>query len=143
MFKIDWLITSTLSMVRATTLPLLLALLVLPGVGAVYSPLAHADDDSGEVMSGYASFYSDSFEGQQTANGDIFSNSKMTAAHLSLPFGSRVKVTNLRNGRSAVVTINDRGPYVENRLIDLSREAARRLGMVNHGVQRVRLEVID
>ncbi|MGJ8515510.1 Endolytic peptidoglycan transglycosylase RlpA [Carnimonas sp. R-84981] len=94
-------------------------------------------------MRGRASFYADWFEGRTTANGETFSNNDMTAAHRSLPFGTKVQVTNLRNGRNAIVTINDRGPYVGNRLIDLTHKAASRLGMVEHGVQQVRLKVLD
>ncbi|MGJ8525675.1 Endolytic peptidoglycan transglycosylase RlpA [Halomonadaceae bacterium LMG 33818] len=95
------------------------------------------------IQRGRASFYSNWFNGRRTASGDIFSNSKMTAAHMTLPFGTRVQVTNLRNGRKAIVTINDRGPYVSHRIIDLSRAAAEHLHMVDSGVQHVQLKILN
>lgn len=105
--------------------------------------VAEGHTETPEVQHGRASFYSNWFNGRRTASGDIFSNSKMTAAHMSLPFGTRVQVTNLRNGRKAIVTINDRGPYVPHRIIDLSRAAAEHLHMVDSGVQHVRLKILD
>lgn len=89
---------------------------------------------------GTASYYGPGFHGRRTANGERFDMNGLTAAHRSLPFGTRLKVTNEKNGRSVVVRINDRGPFVGNRIIDLSRGAAARLGMVNDGLARVRLE---
>ncbi len=97
----------------------------------------------GTVFRGKASFYHDKFEGRQTANGEIFSQSKFTAAHKTLSFGTKLKVTNLRNGRQAIVVINDRGPFVAGRIIDLSRAAAEQLDMINEGVADVECEVID
>ncbi|WP_424120961.1 septal ring lytic transglycosylase RlpA family protein [Robiginitalea sp.] len=90
-----------------------------------------------------ASFYSDSFEGKLTANGEIFSNSKMTAAHRTLPFDTRVRVTNLGNGKVAVVRITDRGPFVEGRILDVSLAAATRLDFVDDGLAEVRLDLLD
>ncbi len=78
-----------------------------------------------------------------TASGEIFTSAEFTAAHKTLPFNTRVRVTNLANGRSVVVRINDRGPFKPGRVIDLSRVAAQRLDMVGSGVARVRLEVLD
>ena len=92
---------------------------------------------------GLASFYSDKFEGKKTASGELYTASKMTAAHRTLPFGTRVKVTNLSNNRSVVVTVNDRGPFVKNRVIDLSRAAAKKLGYIEQGVAEVKLEPIS
>lgn len=92
---------------------------------------------------GFASFYADKFEGRLTANGDIFSQSKMTCAHKSLPFGTKLKVTNLSNDKSVIVTVNDRGPYVKNREIDLSKSAAKRLNIINQGVAKVRIEIVN
>lgn len=92
------------------------------------------------TWTGTASWYGPGFAGRRTASGDVFDPSALTAAHLTLPFGTRVRVTNLANGRSVVVRINDRGPYVAGREIDLSRAAARRLGI--DGTARVRLEVL-
>jgi rare lipoprotein A len=96
-----------------------------------------------QVQVGKASFYADKFEGSPTASGEKYKHNKLTAAHKSLPFGTRVKVTNVANDQSVDVIINDRGPYVENRIIDLSKSAAEKLGFVNLGLAEVRLEVLD
>jgi rare lipoprotein A len=90
---------------------------------------------------GTASWYGEQFEGKQTASGERFEMRDFTAAHPSLPLGSFVKVTNLRNGKAVVVRINDRGPFVDNRIIDVSYTAARALGFKERGVQRVRLDL--
>jgi len=89
---------------------------------------------------GSASFYHPDFDGRETASGQAFSSRLMTAAHRTLEFGTRVRVTNLENLRSVIVTINDRGPYVKGRIIDLSRRAAAALGFVRDGITRVRVE---
>ena len=89
--------------------------------------------------SGIASYYS---QGQRTASGARFNPSAMTAAHRSLPFGTKVRVTNRRNGRSVVVTINDRGPFIRGRVIDLSRGAAQVIGMTGAGLAPVKLDVL-
>ncbi|HMR30349.1 MAG TPA: septal ring lytic transglycosylase RlpA family protein [Geminicoccaceae bacterium] len=89
---------------------------------------------------GRASWYGPGFHGRTTASGDVFDQRLLTAAHRRLPLGTRVTVTNLENGKSISVAINDRGPYVGGRVLDLSKEAARRLGMVDDGVVRVRIE---
>ena len=89
---------------------------------------------------GRASWYGPGFHGRQTASGDRFDQNDQTAAHRKLPLGSEVTVTNLENGRKVTVQINDRGPYVKGRHIDLSKAAARKLGMVGDGVVRVRIE---
>ena len=89
---------------------------------------------------GYASYYSDKFNGKQTSNGEVFNNSKYTAAHKKLPFGTMVRVTNLNNGKSVVVRINDRGPFVAGRIIDLSKAAATTLGMINAGTVKVSIQ---
>ncbi|MCK5090469.1 MAG: septal ring lytic transglycosylase RlpA family protein [Hyphomicrobiaceae bacterium] len=89
--------------------------------------------------SGIASYY---WQGQQTASGARFNPSAMTAAHRSLPFGTKVRVTNRRNGRSVVVTINDRGPFIRGRVIDLSRGAAQVIGMTGAGLAPVSLDVL-
>lgn len=92
---------------------------------------------------GYASWYGPNFHGKQTANGERFNQNAMTAAHPTLPFGTRVRVTNLENGRRVIVRINDRGPFKDkSRIIDLSRAAAERLDFIRQGLTRVRLEVI-
>jgi len=89
---------------------------------------------------GAASFYHAFFDGRKTASGATFDSSLLTAAHRTLGFGTRVRVTNLVNLRSVIVTINDRGPYVNGRIIDLSRRAAAALGFIQEGIARVRVE---
>lgn len=96
-----------------------------------------------QVQTGKASFYADKFDGSPTASGEKYKRNKLTAAHKSLPFGTKVKVINLANNQSVEVIINDRGPYVEDRIIDLSKLAAEKLGFVNQGLADVRLEVLD
>jgi rare lipoprotein A len=91
---------------------------------------------------GLASHYGPEWDGRRTASGEIFHNSALTAAHRTLPFGTRVRVTLLSTGKSVTVRINDRGPFVKGRIIDLSDEAARRIGMGSRGVAPVRLEVL-
>ena len=92
---------------------------------------------------GLASHYARRFEGRRTASGEPYDERELTGAHRTLPLGSKVKVTNLLNGRSVMVTINDRGPYMRRREIDLSYGAARVLGMVRRGVARVRIELVE
>lgn len=102
--------------------------------------LAASNPAAADTSTGVASFY---WQGRSTASGERFNPSAMTAAHRSLPFGTKVRVTNLRNGRSVVVRINDRGPFVRGRVIDVSRAAAGELGFTGSGVTRVSLAVID
>lgn len=89
---------------------------------------------------GLASWYGPGFHGRTTASGARFDQNELTAAHRKLPLGSEVKVTNVENGRSIVVEINDRGPYIDGRVIDLSKAAAARLGIIEEGVAQVRIE---
>ena len=91
------------------------------------------------IQNGQASYYADKFVGRKTANGETFRQRKRTAAHRTLPFGTKVKVKNLSNGRTVKVRINDRGPYAAGRIIDLSKKAARKLGMVKQGVSNVQI----
>jgi rare lipoprotein A len=91
---------------------------------------------------GYASYYGSEFQGRPTASGVPYDEHRLTAAHRALPFGTRVQVTNLGNGRSTVVTINDRGPVPRDRVIDVSRRAARKLGFEQAGTARVRVKVL-
>jgi rare lipoprotein A len=100
-------------------------------------------DTSGYVEQGRASWYGQPFHGRRAANGEIYDMYKMTAAHRTLPFETIVRVTNLVNGLSADVRITDRGPFVENRIIDLSRAAADAIDMVRAGVEDVRVVVIS
>ena len=96
-----------------------------------------------QVQVGKASFYADKFEGSPTASGEKYRASRLTAAHKTLPFGTKVRVTNLANNESVVVTINDRGPFVEGRIIDVSKSAAERLSFFNQGTAEVKLEIVD
>ena|SRR5688572_16214053 len=112
------------------------------------SPPASTDDGaptgpvSQATLDGVASYYGKEHHGKKTANGEVFDMHKLTAAHRSLPFGTQVKVTNLSNQRSVTVRINDRGPYYQGRIIDLSQAAAERLGMITAGISKVKVEVL-
>jgi rare lipoprotein A len=101
-------------------------------------PRAAPPAERGQV--GVASFYAHRLHGRRTASGARYDERALTCAHRTLPFGTRVRVTALETGRSVVVTVNDRGPFARGRIVDLSREAARRLGMLGSGVARVRVE---
>jgi rare lipoprotein A len=92
---------------------------------------------------GVASYYAAKFENRKTANGERFKADGLTAAHRTLPIGTMVRVTNLRNHRSVVVRINDRGPFSHKRIIDLSPAAARELGIRNQGLMRVKIEALS
>ena len=105
-----------------------------------YSPVSAKSTFS---SSGVASYYGPGFHGRRTANGERFDMHAMTAAHRTLPFGTLVKVTNLSNGKSTVVRVNDRGPYVGNRVIDLSVAAAKEIGSTHSGTALVNLEVLN
>jgi len=98
--------------------------------------------DGKKRYTGYASWYGEEFHGRKTANGEIFNMYSLTAAHRSLPFNSIVEVKNLENGKKVVVRINDRGPFVRGRIIDLSYAAAKKIGCVDAGVVKVRLKVL-
>lgn len=91
---------------------------------------------------GIASYYGKKFHKKRTANGEIFNMYKVSAAHKSYPLGTKVRVTNLENGKSIKLVINDRGPFVKGRIIDLSYRAARKLDFVNQGTTKVRIDVI-
>jgi rare lipoprotein A len=116
--------------------PVVLALSI--AVVALFAAPVFADQE----MEGIASWYGGKFHGRLTSSGEVFDTNEMTAAHRDLPFGTLVRVTNLDNGRSTIVKINDRGPFVEGRIIDLSRAAAEALDMLATGVARVSLEIV-
>jgi len=97
----------------------------------------------GYTQKGIASYYHDSLHGLTTANGEIYNKWVRSAAHKSLPLGTKVRVTKLNNGRSIVVRINDRGPFIKGRIIDLSRKAAQDLGIIKSGVAKVKVEVLS
>ncbi len=98
--------------------------------------------DSRAIGSGMASYYGAGFAGRPTASGERFNPSALTAAHRTLPFGTRLKVTNPHNGRSVVVRVNDRGPFSRGRVIDLSQEAARQIGLIQQGHGVVQLAAL-
>ncbi|MEB0044239.1 MULTISPECIES: septal ring lytic transglycosylase RlpA family protein [unclassified Pseudomonas] len=100
-------------------------------------------DPHGYDQTGTASYYGAKHQGKRTASGEPFNQNALTAAHRQLPFGTRVKVTNLNNNKSCVVRINDRGPHTRGRLIDLSRQAAQQLGMLGSGTAQVRVQALD
>ncbi|OOH89079.1 hypothetical protein BMT54_07445 [Pasteurellaceae bacterium 15-036681] len=91
---------------------------------------------------GIATYYANKFNGRKTASGAIFDNKKLTAAHRSLPFGTQVRVTALWNNQSVIVTINDRGPFSKGYIIDVSKAAAAKIGLINKGVGKVKIEVL-
>jgi len=103
---------------------------------------AGARAPAGYAEEGNASWYGEPFHGRRGANGEVYDMHKLTAAHRTLPFETRVRVTNLNNGKSTTVRITDRGPFVENRVIDLSLAAAREIGLVGPGTAPVRVEVL-
>ncbi|MDN5202567.1 septal ring lytic transglycosylase RlpA family protein [Fulvivirgaceae bacterium BMA10] len=92
---------------------------------------------------GMASFYNDKFEGKKTASGEKYKASKFTAAHKSLKFNTLIKVTNLKNKKTVIVRVNDRGPFKKNRIVDVSKAAARKLNMEQDGIVNVKIEVVE
>lgn len=119
------------------------ALLLLLAMAASLPGCASRRHGWPEEETGLASWYGPGYHGKLAADGSRYNQRKLTAAHRVLPFGTVVQVTNLENGRTVKVRITDRGPFVEGRIIDLSRKAARKLKMVDRGVVRVRLEVLE
>ena len=108
-------------------------------MGQSYTPR----EDYGYVETGMASWYGDDFHNKRTANGETYDMRAVTAAHRTLPLPSIVRVTNLENGRSIIARVNDRGPYVKNRIIDLSEKGAELLGYKNKGTTKVKVEVLE
>ena len=103
----------------------------------------NADREFHMFEEGVASYYADEYNGRLTANGETYDMNRLTAAHNSLPFNTKVRVTNSRNKKSVVVRINDRGPFKDNRIIDLSLAAAKEIGLIAPGTAPVRLEVLE
>jgi len=96
----------------------------------------------GTRIVGFASWYGERHQGHKTASGEIYDVDKLTAAHRTLPFGTRLRVTNVANGRSVVVRVNDRGPWVNDRVLDVSQIAAKTLGMIGDGITKVEIVVL-
>lgn len=130
---------------RSLPLASLVAALLLATGCAGSRPSIGSGDGSraGSEAVGFASFYGPEFHGRRTASGERYDSNALSAAHRTLPFGTLVRVTNLKNGKSVVVTITDRGPFRRGRIVDVSRRAARELGFLRAGVTRVRLEVVS
>ena len=115
----------------------------LLGAAAMMSAVSSVANASIRSMQkGTASWYGGKFHGRKTASGERFNKHALTAAHRSLPFGSKVRVTNQRNNRMVIVRINDRGPFLKNRVIDLSEAAAEKIGMRTSGTAPVRVEIL-
>lgn len=115
-------------------LPILVIILLVISCSSVES--------KNENFSGKASWYGSEFEGSATASGETFSSNKLTAAHRSLPFGSIIEVTNIKNDKKVKVKINDRGPFTKGRILDLSEEAFSKIANINEGVIDVRVRVL-
>ncbi|MBX6327790.1 MAG: septal ring lytic transglycosylase RlpA family protein [Pseudolabrys sp.] len=109
-------------------------------VAAIAHARSRRAEETPRTSYGMASFYA---EGQKTANGERFDPNDLTAAHPTLPFGTRLRVTNLATGRSVTVRVNDRGPFVPGRIVDVSYSAAASLGMVGQGVAKVKLQIVQ
>ena len=126
----------------AVTLGVLVSL-----AGCSHAPRPTAAPDAAEepksFETGYASYYASSFDGRRTASGERYRDEALTAAHRTLPFGTVIRVTNLENGRSVEVVINDRGPHRKGRIVDLSRRAAAALGFLEDGLVRVQVDVLE
>jgi rare lipoprotein A len=113
-----------------------------PPVANIIKPSPPKAEQEQKIQIGHASWYGPGFHGKKTASGVIYDQTEFTAAHRNLPLGSKVRVTNLENEKSVDVEINDRGPFIAGRIIDLSRAAARALGMLDDGITRVRIELL-
>ena len=133
---------SILPRCRAATLALPLILMTGCGGTAVFVSEPEIARTGREVQKGKASYYHDSLHGNPTASGEPYDRNALTAAHRSLPFGTEILVRNLKNGRTVRVTVNDRGPFVNGRIVDLSRRAAEEIALVQDGVTDVTLEIV-
>ena len=122
---------------------LISVLIALAVQGCSSTPKAGAPQPVGHTETGMASFYGNEFQSRKTSNGEIFDQAKLTAAHRTLAFGTRLKVTNTQNGKSVVVRVNDRGPFAKGRILDLSSSAFKTIASLNAGVIPVRIEIIN
>jgi rare lipoprotein A len=132
--------------IAAATLMAAVAL-ASPPMAAAQAPAAPKAESLsgavGETQTGLAAYYNQRLHGRRTASGARFDNSAMTTGHQSLPFGTKVRVTSVKNGKSVVLRVNDRGPTQPNRIVDVTRAAAQRLGFVRAGLTEVKLEVVE
>lgn len=119
----------------------ILVIILMISTFGIYS--FNVEETTESIKTSFASYYHDKFNGRKTASGEIFSNNKMTAANKRLPFGTLVRVTNLRNDKSVIVRINDRGPYHSSRAIDLSKAAFDEIGNLGRGTMPIEYEVIN
>jgi rare lipoprotein A len=116
---------------------------ILAGFAILLFLAQNAFAQVGFTQEGKASYYADDFEGRTTASGERYSHKKATCAHMSIPFGALVKITNLDNNLTAIVRVNDRGPFASDRIIDVSQSVAQRLGMMGKKLSPVKIEVVD
>jgi len=126
--------------IMAIALPLLL---VMPAVAQEQNGDDGAQAEESEIGSGMASYYGRELAGNRTASGEAFNPDDLTCAHRTLAFGTRIRVTNLANGKSVIVRVNDRGPWGRGRVIDISQAAAKQIGMHRTGTARVRMTLVD
>jgi len=120
----------------------LLIALALQACGGTPDSRTESGEDA-VFEEGIASYYHDSLHGNLTASGAPYDRESLTAAHRSLPFGTRIRVTNLENERSIILTVNDRGPFIDGRIVDLSRRAARHLGFIEAGIVPVTIAIVN
>ena len=139
---LDLVVDSTVSELQATLSPAEVKQVVAPPAAELPKPKLKVVPEVVKVITGEASWYGPGFYGNRTANGEVYRRGTMTAAHRTLPFGTKVRVTNLWNGRTAVIRINDRGPFIDHRVIDLGHGAASDLGLIASGIAQVKLEVL-
>ena len=111
-------------------------------MGCASHPRYHTRPPYIFYQSGYASYYAHKFHGRPTASGEIYDMNGLSAAHRELPLGTVIRVTHLKNGKSIIIPVNDRGPFIEGRILDLSLGAAKKLHMVAEGVARVKIEIV-
>lgn len=101
------------------------------------------NNETTKCMTGKCSWYGPKFNGKKTASGEKFDNTKFTAAHKTLPFGTKLKITDKKSGKNVIVTVNDRGPFVKSRVLDISSSAAQELGVINKGIFTAEIEILD
>ena len=125
-------------------LAFLIAILLISSITMSFSKDSKTEEESSMVYEyGKASYYGHPFIGRKTASGEIFSESMYTCAHKSLPFGTKLKITNLNNGKSIIVRVNDRGPFMKTRIVDLSIRGAKDLGLMASGIANVSVEIVN